>query len=86
MRPVMGLIYGYNAFSSIQSAVNAVSVGGTVNVLAGQYAESVKVDKSVSLVGTNATNDPTNGGARGAETVLMPAVAGAVPYSGITRS
>ena len=32
--PVSGLIFGYNAFSMIQNAVNAVAASGTVNVLA----------------------------------------------------
>ncbi len=57
--PVMGLIYGYNAFNSIQAAIEAVSVGGTVNVLAGQYAEDLNVDKAVTLLGaTRRRPDP----------------------------
>ncbi len=42
---------GYDAFATIQAAVNAVGAGGTVNVAAGTYNESPNINKSVSLLG-----------------------------------
>ena len=44
-------VYGVNAFSSINDAIDAVAPGGTVNVLAGRYDENVLVDKSVEIAG-----------------------------------
>ena len=43
--------FGVDAFASIQGGVNAVDVGGTVYVAAGNYAESVLVDQSVTIRG-----------------------------------
>jgi hypothetical protein len=69
------LIYGVNAFSTIQAGVNADDAGGTVYVLPGTYVENVNVDKSVTLVGagqgasfvvpaiSSITSDPTTGSA-----------------------
>jgi Domain of unknown function (DUF4082)/Bacterial Ig-like domain/HYR domain/Bacterial Ig domain len=45
---------GYNAFNSIQAAVNAVAAGGSVNVAAGTYPEVVVVNKSLTLLGAQA--------------------------------
>ena len=52
-----GKFYGYNAFSTIQNGINAVCVGGTVNVYAGTYPENLaswknmEIIKSLSLIG-----------------------------------
>ena len=40
-----GKIIGFNAFSTIQAAVNNVSVGGIVNVAAGTYNESISLGR-----------------------------------------
>jgi hypothetical protein len=73
-------IYGYDAFSTIQGAINAVAFGGTTRVNPGTYAESVTVNKSLSLLGPNA--GVAGNGVRSAEAIIMPAVSGASPYSG----
>ncbi len=54
--PVMGsygsfLHVGYDAFSSIQSAVNAVASDGTVDVAAGSYAGLITITGIVNIVG-----------------------------------
>lgn len=47
---------GLNAFPTIQAGVSGVAAGGTVNVAAGTYPESVLVDnKSLTLVGVSGT-------------------------------
>ncbi|HRT09766.1 MAG TPA: right-handed parallel beta-helix repeat-containing protein, partial [Candidatus Paceibacterota bacterium] len=64
---------GYNAFPTIQQAVDAVAAGGTVNVAAGFYEENVVVGKAVTLLGPNAGkagSDPT----RGAEAIVTTAL------------
>jgi uncharacterized delta-60 repeat protein len=67
---------------SIQRAVNLASGGNTVNVQAGTFGGTIIVNKSVTLLGANAANNPTNGGSRSAETIIEPVVSGASPYSG----
>ncbi|MBY0588251.1 right-handed parallel beta-helix repeat-containing protein, partial [bacterium] len=49
--PVNGLAFGYDQFSSIQAAINAVAVGGTIYVYEGTYIQAVDVSKSVTLRG-----------------------------------
>ena len=53
-----GKTFGTNAFATIQSGVNGVQAGGTVDVTAGTYAESVTVNKSVTLLGVEQSVDP----------------------------
>src|SRR6185436_11723460 len=43
-------VSGWSGFSAIQPAVNAVSVGGTVNIAAGTYAEDVVVNSMRNLI------------------------------------
>jgi hypothetical protein len=46
-------VSGWSGFSAIQPAINAVAVGGTVNVSGGTYAQSstLNVNKRVTLAG-----------------------------------
>ena len=70
------LIYGVDAFNTIQGGVNADASGGTVYVLPGTYAENVVVPKSLSILGPNATIDPNNPlTPRNTEAIVVPAVA-----------
>ena len=48
------------ATGRIQEGINLVSVGSTVNVVAGTYVEDPLIDKAVTLLGPNAIN-PTTG-------------------------
>jgi parallel beta-helix repeat protein len=51
-------LLGFDAFSSIQDAINAAAVDGTVHVAAGTYLESVTVNKPVTLLGAQAGLNP----------------------------
>ncbi len=42
---------GIDAFGTIQSGINAVAAGGTVNVASGTYTEQLTIGKSLSVVG-----------------------------------
>ena len=53
----------------IQSGVNLVAEGGTVNVAAGTYNEAVTVNESLTIRGPNAGINP-NTGSRGDEAIL----------------
>jgi hypothetical protein len=70
---VSGKIFGYEAFMTIQNGTNAVAVGGTVNVLAGTYAENVAVTRSMSILGPNEAINP-NTGMRVGEAIVLPGV------------
>jgi uncharacterized repeat protein (TIGR01451 family) len=45
------LIYGYDAFRTIQDAVDAVCECGTIHVLSGSYHGQILIDKSLELLG-----------------------------------
>ena len=70
----VGLIFGTNAFATIQDAVDAAQLSAdptdTINVAAGTYAEDVIVDTSVILQGANA--GIAGHGVRGAESLIDP--------------
>ena len=55
--PIGGLVFGYNAFADLQSAINAVAASGTVIVYGGSYAGGVNVNKALTdiEIDTNAT-------------------------------
>lgn len=48
---------GFNAFSKIQDAIDAVAVGGTINVEFGTYIEvgQIVIDKDLSIIGEDKT-------------------------------
>ncbi len=91
--PGPGTAIGYDAFPTIQAAVNAVAAGGTVNVAAGTYIEQVSIAKSLTLTGAGAANTiikaPTNTdlipNSLGLE-VLLDVSAGTVTASGFAVS
>ena len=58
----------------IDEAIGLVSSGGTVNVNAGSYAETVTVSKAVSLVGAN--EGTAGNGTRIGETIIDPSSPG----------
>ncbi len=72
---------------SIQRAVDLADAGpetandDTIYVQAGTFAARIAINKAVTLLGANASADPTNGGVRGAETVIEPTLSGGDPYS-----
>ena len=67
-------IIGCDAFAAIQDGVNAVAVGGAVNVAAGVYAGNVVVPKALALRGANAGVDARStcsaSGPRGPESII----------------
>ncbi|MEZ6192667.1 MAG: hypothetical protein R3C45_15440 [Phycisphaerales bacterium] len=44
-------VFGYNAFATIQEAINAADNGATIYVLEGTYNEALSINKSVDLIG-----------------------------------
>jgi parallel beta-helix repeat protein len=67
------IAFGFNTFNTIQAGVNAASVGSTVGVLAGTYAESVTVNKTVTILGAQNGVNPSSGRTAGgaAEAVVQ---------------
>ncbi len=60
--------WGTTHFATIQDGVTAVAAGGTVNVAAGTYNESVTIDKQITLLGAQAGVDARN--RSGAESII----------------
>ncbi len=50
--PIGGLIFGYNAFSDIQSAINEAAVNSTVTIYGGAYTDLVNVNKVFAAITT----------------------------------
>ncbi|MEI7425024.1 MAG: hypothetical protein WCK10_02815, partial [Candidatus Staskawiczbacteria bacterium] len=50
-----GHTFGYDAFTAIQSGINAVASGGIVNVAAGTYTEigQIVISKNLSIIGAD---------------------------------
>ncbi|MGA9115811.1 MAG: T9SS type A sorting domain-containing protein [Bacteroidota bacterium] len=72
--------WGVTKFATIQGGVNAVDIGGTVNVAAGSYTENVVIAKALSLLGPNAAINP-NMGSRVPEAVVYSATSGPYDYT-----
>ncbi len=70
------------SFATIQAAVNAANPGDTLLADAGTYAENVTINKSLSLLGPNASINP-NTGTRGAEAVVEPGLTSSYDTSSI---
>ena len=55
----LALVFGYDAFQTIQNGVAGVAAGGTVNVLAGTYNEvDITINKAISVIGDPGTCGP----------------------------
>ncbi|MFT3883717.1 MAG: right-handed parallel beta-helix repeat-containing protein [Gemmatales bacterium] len=76
-------VKGFDAFDTIQQAINAVVISGTVFVNAGTYVEDVTISKSLTLHGTNAGINP-NTGSRIAEAIIRPASSNPDPFATTT--
>jgi parallel beta-helix repeat protein len=58
-----GHYFGYDAFSTIQAAINAANTGGIINVAAGTYNESqILIDKPLTLQGAGYATTIIDGG------------------------
>jgi parallel beta-helix repeat protein len=89
-----GEAFGYDQFATIQDAIDAVAVGGTIYVYGGTYAESIVVDKSLDLLselsgvdarGRSAANEAIITSAVADETVALVTIAAAdVTIDGFT--
>jgi Calx-beta domain len=76
--------FGYDAFATIQTGVDAVATGGTVNVYAGTYDEDVNVNKAgLSLLGFDA-GVKTVRGAIGGDAATFHVNASNVTIAGFT--
>ncbi len=56
-------------FCTIQSAINAANANDVIQVPAGTYAESLNINKALSILGPNANISP-NGGSRATEAII----------------
>ncbi len=72
---VPNLIFGTNAFSTIQSAVTAANPTDTIRVAGGTFAESVNITKQLTVLG-NQVNADAQGGRPGANETIVDAGGG----------
>jgi hypothetical protein len=59
-------------YRNIQTGIDRILPGRTVNVLAGTFNENLSVNKEISLLGANASINP-NTGVRSSESIIKPA-------------
>src|SRR4029078_12702652 len=71
--PVAGLTFGGNAFSTIQSAVNAARRGYRTRVAGGTFVEGVNINKQLFVLGNQTGADAQSGRAGAAETIVTGA-------------
>jgi len=72
-----GLIFGTSAFNSIQAAINAPRLAGTIRIGPGTFTECLTIGRSTTLLGAQAGVDASGGGSRaGGETVINASGAG----------
>ena len=80
------LTFGATAFTSVQTAVDAVAFGGTVDVAAGTYSETVSIRQPLTLQGAEngavtTLRDPTTGADTG---ITVNTASGTVDIQGCT--
>lgn len=73
--------WGFDAFSSIQDAINFAPAGSTINVEPGTYSESVTIDKSLTITGPGVDDSENLAIINGCDAALNIA-AGSVTVSG----
>src|SRR5947209_4453295 len=71
--PVTGLIFGTNAFGTIQGAVNVAMIADTIRVGPGTFAEGVNVNKQLFVLGNQVGADAQSGRAGANETIVTGA-------------
>jgi hypothetical protein len=81
-----GHTWGYDAFATIQNGINGVAAGGSVNVAAGTYDESLDIQKPLSLLsaGASTTNIDRSANPAAGTVVTIHNLAGNVTLNGFT--
>ncbi len=59
------------AYTSVQAAIDAASVGDTIAICAGRYTENLTISKNLTLSGPSADNPAAVGGAGGSSVVTV---------------
>ena len=73
--PVTGLVFGTDAFTSVQAAINAVDASGTVRIAAGTYDEGTQISatsKAMTIEGEGQTLTFLSGGGDGDPATANP--------------
>lgn len=65
-------VFGYNAFETIQDAIDSVADNGTVEVLDGDYAENITIDSPMTVQSTNGYATTSINGS-GGNTIIVTA-------------
>jgi parallel beta-helix repeat protein len=73
---------GYDAFGTIQAGIDAVAVGGTVDVAAGNYTETDTIAQNVTINGAGASLVTVNGAGAGCVFTIDSGIA--AELSGLT--